>query len=109
MIGFKPTLDALSAQLILFLPDIPNLHVAHKRQGMLDALLFQRTGDGYIRNPVLTPSLCPLVNTFAIEIRRQMLEEGGRDAVQSMHVDYRIEAPINLTGHKGDVLALLTN
>ena len=38
-----------------------------------------------------------------------MLEKGGRDVVQCMYVDHRIEAPINLAGHDGDVLALLAD
>ena len=67
-IGFKPKVDAPSAQLRLLLPRIPNLHVAGHPQRLLVALRAHRRGDGYTRNPVLTSAVCSLFNTFAIEI-----------------------------------------
>lgn len=38
-----------------------------------------------------------------------MLKKGWRNAVQSMNIDHCMETPINLTGHEGDVLALLAD
>jgi hypothetical protein len=73
------------------------------------AALLARAGDSYIRNPVLTPTVCSLFNTFAIKIRLKMLEKGERDTVQSMDIDHRIVAPINLAGHDRDVLTLLAD
>ena len=39
----------------------------------------------------------------------EMLEEGGRNVLESMDIDHRIEAPIYLTGHQRNVFALLAN
>ena len=108
-IGFKPTVDVPSAQLRLLVPRIPILHVAMQPQRMPVALRAHRHGDGDIRNPVLTPAVCSLFNTFAIKIRLEMLEKSWRDALQSMDIDHRIEATINLTGHDRGVFALLAD
>jgi hypothetical protein len=67
-VGFKPTVDAPSAQLRLLLFGIPILHVARQRHGLLGALFDLRAVDGDICNPVPTAALYSRFNTFTIEI-----------------------------------------